>query len=430
MPKAKDIRATRAIDVVEAAYRLDGTEQEWLDQLLAVARPDVDTGCGVYAFTGGESVPNLPASPVFVQHDLDAGFAERLMELNVTAPQAVNDVVRTRLVSCGGLEQFFGPSSVVVAHFRQLMQPIGVVDGFSMFVQDAQGGSLTMSSPARDVLAPAPRVRGIWQRAGLHVVAALRLRRKLAARSPSSTPPTSAREALLEPSGRIAHAGTELAADRPAREALMDAVHAMERARGTDVRSSPDRALRLWRGLVAGEWSLVDHWEQGGRRYIAAYQNRPTTLDPRALTSNERAVLEYVVLGATNKEIVYALGLAEGTVSTCVTQILRKLRVRKRVDLAALSPAARAERLDVEVDGECVGVLAVDVAPATSLAERLSPAEREVTSFVTRGMSNEQIAQSRGVSVPTIAKQLRAIFDKLGVDNRSQLARLVASGED
>jgi hypothetical protein len=32
-------------------------ESEWLDGLLARARPDLDTGCGVYAFTGNENVP-------------------------------------------------------------------------------------------------------------------------------------------------------------------------------------------------------------------------------------------------------------------------------------------------------------------------------------------------------------------------------------
>lgn len=430
MPSTKDIRATRAIDVVETAYRLDGTESEWLDRVLAVARPDLDMGCGVYAFTGNEAVPNLPASPVFVEQDLHAGYAERLMELNVSAPQAVYDAVRKRLVTCGGLTQFFGPSSPVVEHFRGLMEPIGVMDGFSMFVQDARGGSLTMSAPAREVVVPAPRVRGIWQRAGLHVVAALRLRRKLAARPSAPAPDQSPREALLEPSGKIAHAGSELAADRAAREALVEAVNAMERARHDDVRSSPDRALRLWQGLVAGEWSLVDHWEQGGRRYIAAYQNPPNVSDPRALTTNERAVLEYLALGATNKEIIYTLGLPEGTVSTCVTQILRKLGVKKRVELAALLPSMRAERLDLDLDGEHLGVLSVDAAPPTSLSERLSPAEQEVAVLASRGLSNEQIAGSRGVSMPTIAKQLRAIFDKLGVDNRSQLARFVARGND
>src|SRR5690606_23029022 len=52
MARRPDVRATRAVDIVDTAYRLDGTEAEWLAAVLACARPDLDIGCGVYAFTG------------------------------------------------------------------------------------------------------------------------------------------------------------------------------------------------------------------------------------------------------------------------------------------------------------------------------------------------------------------------------------------
>lgn len=416
MTRRGDIRALSAIDIVEAAYRLDGSEHDWLDSLLAHARPDLDTGCGVYAFTGEEAVPNLPASPVFVQHDLDPGFAERLVELNREAPRAIFDLIRTRLVTCGGLEKFLGADSPVVTHFRTVVAPTGVKDAFGVFAQDGECGNVTLAAPSRSVLDPAPRVRGIWRRVGLHVASALRLRRKLAAGG--ATP-----DALLDPTGKVQDAAGAIERDRSAREVLIRAVHAMEQARSADLRAAPDRALALWQGLVAGEWSLVDHWEGGGRRYLAAYKNRPELRDPRALTPTERSILKCLALGAANKDIQYALGLPAGTVSAAVTQILRKLRMKRRVDLAVLADPSRMARLDVGVvDGE-LGVLTVDARPRGAAAAVLSAAELEVAAYVVRGFSNERIASERQVSPSTVANQLRSIYEKLGLTSRGQLAR-------
>lgn len=415
------IRAGLAIAIVEAAYRLDGTEAEWLARWLEVARPDLDTGCGIYAFTGDEDVPNFPASPVFVQHGLDAGFGERLLELNREAPSAIYDLIRRRVATCGGLEQLLGADSPIVAHFRGLMAPTGIKDGFSMFSQDAEGGNVTVSAPSRHVVAPAPRVRGVWRRVGLHVAAALRLRRKLAARATS-------RGALLLPSGKLEDADPALKDDASARGVLVRAVKAMEQARSSATRSSPERALELWQGLVAGEWSLVDQWESDGRRYLAAYRNRPALRDPRALTTAEQAILKYLALGATNKDIMYALGLPAGTVSGAVTQILKKLGVHRRVDVAVLAERAAMDRLDVSLEAGDLGVLAIDASPTGSATEALSAAELEVAAYVVRGFSNARIARARDVSLNTVNNQLRSIYDKLGITTRSQLARVMTKG--
>ncbi|MBX3203564.1 MAG: helix-turn-helix transcriptional regulator [Labilithrix sp.] len=420
MPRGSgDIRALRAIEIVEAAYRLDGTEAEWLDAVLASARPDLDTGCGVYAFTGDESLPNLEASPAFVQQGLDAAFSERVLDVNRQAPRDVYDLLRPRPVTCGGLEQTLGADSPILKSFRALVKPTGVTDGFSLFARDAESGSVSVSAPSRSFVTLAPRVRGIWRRVGLHMASALRLRRKLAAHATE-------RDALLDPSGKLHDASTPVAGDRLARATLVRAVAAMEQARSEAVRSSPERALALWQGLVAGEWSLVDQWETGGRRYLAAYRNRPEVRDPRALTPTECATLRYLAIGATNKEIEFALGLSAGTVTSAVTKVLKKLRVKRRVELAVLSDPSRMDRLDVELADRELGILAVDGRPRGANASALSAVELEVVSYVTRGWSNDRIASERQVSPRTIANQLRAVYAKLGITNRSQLARAVS----
>ncbi|HYP97887.1 MAG TPA: LuxR C-terminal-related transcriptional regulator [Polyangiaceae bacterium] len=421
MSRVNGIRAATAIDVVEAAYRLDGTESAWLTALLEQASKDLDTGSGVYAFTGNDSLPDFAKSPVFVQQALSPAFLSRIATLNADAPNAIFELLKKRVVTCGGLEQVLGSASPVVTHFRELMASAGIADGFCMFAQDARGGSVTVSAPSRAVLSPPPRVRGVWQRVGLHVVAGLRLRRLLAA---SATQ----RDALLSPAGKLEDASSAVADNGSARGALIDAVRSMEQARKASVRSSPDRALELWRGLVAGQWSLVDHWEGDGRRYVAAFSNGLGLRDPRGLTATEQSVLRYLTLGATNKEASYALGLSEKTVSKSVSQILKKFGVKSRVDLAAMSDAARATRFDLAVENESVSVLGVDVALDRALADRLTSAERTIAELVARGWSNARIAAERGVAVSTIAKQLQAIYDKLGVENRSRLARAIAEG--
>ncbi len=186
---------------------------------------------------------------------------------------------------------------------------------------------------------------------------------------------------------------------------------------------SPERALALWQGLVGGEWSLVEHWESGGRRYLAAYRNRPEVRDPRALTPTERATLKVSGAGRDNKEIEFALGLASGTVSSSVTNILKKLRVKRRVDLAVLADPSRMDRLDVALGDREVGVLAVNARPRGAAADALSIVELEVAGYVTRGWSNQRIATERQVSPRTVANQLRAVYEKLGITSRSQLAR-------
>jgi DNA-binding CsgD family transcriptional regulator len=57
---------------------------------------------------------------------------------------------------------------------------------------------------------------------------------------------------------------------------------------------------------------------------------------------------------------------------------------------------------------------------------RLSPRELQVVSHVLRGHSNQTIADLLGVTNDTIKKHLTRVFDKIGVDSRTQLMSLVS----
>jgi two-component system nitrate/nitrite response regulator NarL len=52
----------------------------------------------------------------------------------------------------------------------------------------------------------------------------------------------------------------------------------------------------------------------------------------------------------------------------------------------------------------------------------LTPRERDLIDLVRRGMRNREIAEELGVTEGTVKVYLHALFDKLGVDNRTELA--------
>lgn len=60
-------------------------------------------------------------------------------------------------------------------------------------------------------------------------------------------------------------------------------------------------------------------------------------------------------------------------------------------------------------------------APAIRRALPLSPAERQVAALILDGQTNAAIAARRGVSRPTVAKQVASIFERLGVGSRAEL---------
>lgn len=68
-------------------------------------------------------------------------------------------------------------------------------------------------------------------------------------------------------------------------------------------------------------------------------------------------------------------------------------------------------------------------APRDSVLETLSPREAEVAQAVAAGRSNKEVARELGVTERTVKAHLGAVFEKLGVRDRLQLAlRIGAAG--
>jgi DNA-binding CsgD family transcriptional regulator len=171
---------------------------------------------------------------------------------------------------------------------------------------------------------------------------AYRLRRRLAASEREAADPEAA-EAVIETSGRIAHAQAP-ASSKTAQRLLARAVLSVERARGPLRGDAPERAVAEWKGLVAARWTLLEHFEKGGRRYLLARKNDPIVPDFARLSERERQVVAFASLGHQNKLIAYELGIATSTVGVLLSRAMKKLGVptRARMIEAFRKHAARA----------------------------------------------------------------------------------------
>ena len=84
---------------------------------------------------------------------------------------------------------------------------------------------------------------------------------------------------------------------------------------------------------------------------------------------------------------------------------------------------------ELQVDGD--RCLVVDITlPESSALESLTPTEREIAHGIAQGASNAELARRRGVAVRTVANQVRAVFEKLGVTSRGELVVVLCQGDE
>jgi DNA-binding CsgD family transcriptional regulator len=177
---------------------------------------------------------------------------------------------------------------------------------------------------------PAATLRAdVLARVASHLAAAFRLRQRI-----GEVSHVEHAEAVIEPSGKLTHAVHD-ARLRSARAALSDAALRLDRLRAVGRRRDPERALRAWRALVDARWSLVDHFERDGRRYVLAQRNEPDVGPIELLSERERQVVALAAVGHPNKMIGYELGIAVSTVGVLLTRACRKLGARSRRELVA-----------------------------------------------------------------------------------------------
>jgi DNA-binding CsgD family transcriptional regulator len=177
----------------------------------------------------------------------------------------------------------------------------------------------------------APRDKALWSRIAVHLATGYRL--ALQRETPT--------DAVLSPAGKLLHLESGVDAHQGA--SLSTATRAIDRARSKLRRTDPERALALWKGLVEGQWSLVDQFDHDGRRYVLAKRNTPAARPWRLLTDREAQVVAHAAEGQTHKLIAYQLGISTGTVALDLARARAKVSARSLLDLVAAYRAARQD---------------------------------------------------------------------------------------
>lgn len=399
------------VDVVEAIYEgvaegARGDPRGWLGRVLTEAQGCVSDAVGGFAYA--YDISKNPASwrigyPVV--HGAPEAMAEHIFRAFEAAPPARRCAVLPRLGPAGTFSAVTGRTlSIFGSHQAERFNALDAVH-INALDASSQGVlvALIIPRPRRLGAAEARRLRML----SAHIASAMRLMQS-GLREP---------DVLLEPGGRVAHAGPGHTSSLPAlREAALKIAHAREG------RADQDAVLGAWQALVAGRYSLIDRFSFGGRRYVVAFENPPGLRDPRGLSGTEAAVASWARHGHPQKHIAYELGLSVGTVGGMMHRVFQKLGVRSRAELVErlATPDAAA---CVAVEGK--GLFVFESAPPRATLAGLTPAEQQVARHAASGASNAEIARERGVSLRTVTNQLASVFDKLGVRSRAGLAALL-----
>jgi len=314
------------VAIIEAIYRFETSQEDWLRVIAEQSAKALGKShFGAYALVYDASdIRDCHFGPI-AGVNLDNPPIVRLLESDIPETYRRHpDLVETVFRKTG-----FGPSRKLplAEIFRDVntgLRAAGVFDilginGVNVDGRGAHAGALfprPVGNVNRDALA----------RLSSHLAAGFRLRQRL-----DGERPIDRAEAVLA-EGKVVHA-TGRAKARDVRAMLSDAAVRLDRIRSTVRRRDPEVAVRSWRALVDARWSLVDHFESGGKRYVLAQRNDASVGPFEVLTERERQVVALAALGNSNKMIGYELGIAVSTVGVLLTRASRRVGALSRRSL-------------------------------------------------------------------------------------------------
>jgi DNA-binding CsgD family transcriptional regulator len=324
------------MSILEAAYAGASDADEWLRDVFATVGPALDSGLGAVAYR-------------FAHMDQGFWMGERLLSDDSPVLVTTSDCLGA-LSKCSDKDAIVRrsfPRAPTVGSFLEQSQ-LRQEDYMAAFPTPGSGGmrdslGLVGGNPSGRgcVIAAATRSRAIlprsakalWTRVAAHLAAGYRLALENDARV----------DAVLKPDGRLEHLESS-AVDRAGREALSEATRHVDKARGRLRRTDPERALDLWQGLVEGRWTLIDHIDHDGRRYVFAKRNPPDARPWHTLTQDETSVVIYAAHGQSHKTIAYELGVSVAAVGQRLAKAARKVGVRSRLELVAAYQREASDR--------------------------------------------------------------------------------------
>lgn len=411
------------IAAIETGYRLDGSDPEWLDELLARTAPLIDQGLPPIAWLrryDPKSIRRMVfAASVVPEYRRwvklgHCGDDPRLYDLLYGGGRCLGTARADMFPRLPAEQAKF--EKVTAGRASDLLLSAG---------HTGTGDAVAFAAYSEAPIAIRALDRKHWSQLGAHLGAGLRLRSAARGLNLDQHPV----EAVVEPDGRVQEA-RERGKARGARERLREAVRRMDRTRCANRRLATDEAMANWQALVAGRWSLVEHFDSDGRRYVIAVRNDPLHADPRGLTLRERQVAEYIGMGQNSTQIAYTLGLSASSVTDYAVRAQRKLGVSSWAELAAFFArnGLRVRLAETAIRDNRLLIGSYPLIPEARI-RRLTDAERDVLAALLAGSTNADIARRRAAAERTVANQVQAIFGKLGVRSRGELAARLHSGD-
>lgn len=308
------------LHIIDSIYQVDCTERDWLSGICTALAKWHSRGHGTMAWTfrSNESETQI-GNPIIIDGK------ESYCEL----PQTY--------LKYFGASPYGAGSTVTGQHaftkdgFTSLC-PEGISDFLSTIGFSPDGLGVIIGSPSEDSIVIDKKIKHWSDLIAAHLANAFRLRIALTTHEELSFDPEKS-AAIFNSEGKLLHSNDEYAAKNKTRQELREAIKTIDRAKSSKI--SPDEALSLWKALVSGRWSLLDHFESDGRRFVVALKNPPALAKPRKLSERERQVAAYCALGYSGKQIAYVLGIDASAVSRTLNAVVKKLNLRSSTDLVS-----------------------------------------------------------------------------------------------
>jgi DNA-binding CsgD family transcriptional regulator len=323
------------MSILEVAYAGTPDADQWLRDVFAAMGPSLDTGLGTVAYRFAHT-----AEGFWMGDRLGLGIASDVSTssecMGVMSALSDKNAFATRVYPRAPSVRSFAEASgfgkcwhdrIPSLHALPMGDVLGVLGGNP----SGRGCVIAAATSGRAILSRS--ARALWMRVAAHLAAGYRLVLENDA----------CVDAVLKPDGRIAHLESS-EVDRSQRQSLSEATHAIDKARGKLRRLDPERALVLWQGLVDGRWTLVDHIDHDGRRYVFAKRNPPDARPWHTLSQDETSVVIYAAHGQSHKTIAYELGVSVAAVGHRLARAARKVGVGSRLELVAAYRRADDER--------------------------------------------------------------------------------------
>jgi DNA-binding NarL/FixJ family response regulator len=310
--------------IIRAAYDVDRDEEAWVEGIVRATSECFGTDAGAYVVPG-EDLRTLRSFTAV--GDTYRAWAAAAMRMQGSVPADV-----LRVLYAGG--PFINLWSERSDHLRVTAPPHEATefleaadqmqlamggDTIGIFGGSTNGGLMLCAH--RGTRSLAPRTRWALRHVAVHIDAAFRLR--------------SSRD--VEPDAIVAETGEVLerriALDD---EAVEHGVREMTLSARLAERE-PEHAVSVWRGLIAGRWSLVQAREQGRRRIMLLRRNElPDIKGDDPVARRISSVADLAARGHSNKLIAYELGLPASTVASDLRTVLTRLGLSRRTELVRL----------------------------------------------------------------------------------------------